>query len=144
MITAVHITWHGAQINFGDLPPYLTYDVPVLYAISCLTTDRLCSEGIMVMILLVLPFTYFFEEAIAKPIPNLFQERHSQKQHGDKRWLQSFCRFFAKIVKYCRMQWRHSCAMPLERDACQQYNLTREFLFVSVTIVCTRISNDCQ
>jgi hypothetical protein len=24
--TAVHITWHGAQINFGDLPPYLTYD----------------------------------------------------------------------------------------------------------------------
>ncbi len=26
MSTAVHITWHGAQINFGDLPPYLTYD----------------------------------------------------------------------------------------------------------------------
>ncbi len=25
MSTAVHITWHGAQINFGDLPPYLTY-----------------------------------------------------------------------------------------------------------------------
>jgi hypothetical protein len=25
MRTAVHITWHGAQINFGDLPPYLTY-----------------------------------------------------------------------------------------------------------------------
>ncbi len=25
MCTAVHITWHGAQINFGDLPPYLTY-----------------------------------------------------------------------------------------------------------------------
>ncbi len=25
MGTAVHITWHGAQINFGDLPPYLTY-----------------------------------------------------------------------------------------------------------------------
>jgi hypothetical protein len=23
--TAVHITWHGAQINFGDLLPYLTY-----------------------------------------------------------------------------------------------------------------------
>jgi hypothetical protein len=23
--TAVHITWHRAQINFGDLPPYLTY-----------------------------------------------------------------------------------------------------------------------
>ena len=22
---AVHITWHGAQIDFGDLPPYLTY-----------------------------------------------------------------------------------------------------------------------
>ncbi len=21
----MHITWHGAQINFGDLPPYLTY-----------------------------------------------------------------------------------------------------------------------
>ncbi len=25
MSTAVHITWHGAQINFGDLPSYLTY-----------------------------------------------------------------------------------------------------------------------
>jgi hypothetical protein len=24
MSTAVHITWHGAQINFGDLPPYWT------------------------------------------------------------------------------------------------------------------------
>ncbi len=23
--TTVHITWHGAQINFGDLPHYLTY-----------------------------------------------------------------------------------------------------------------------
>jgi hypothetical protein len=26
MSKAVHIKWHGAQINFGDLPPYLTYD----------------------------------------------------------------------------------------------------------------------
>ncbi len=25
MSTAVHITWHGAQVNFGDLPPYLTF-----------------------------------------------------------------------------------------------------------------------
>ncbi len=25
MSTAVHITWPGAQINFGDPPPYLTY-----------------------------------------------------------------------------------------------------------------------
>ncbi len=25
MSTAVHITWHGAPINFGDLTPYLTY-----------------------------------------------------------------------------------------------------------------------
>ncbi len=24
MSTPVHITWHGAQINFGDLPHYLT------------------------------------------------------------------------------------------------------------------------
>ncbi len=23
--TVVHITWHGAQINFGDLTPYLSY-----------------------------------------------------------------------------------------------------------------------
>ncbi len=28
MSTAVHITWHRDQINFGDQPPYLTYDVP--------------------------------------------------------------------------------------------------------------------
>ncbi len=27
MSTAVHITWHGAQINFGDPPPYLTYAI---------------------------------------------------------------------------------------------------------------------
>jgi hypothetical protein len=27
MSTTVYITRHGAQINFGDLPPYLTYDV---------------------------------------------------------------------------------------------------------------------
>ncbi len=26
MSTAVYITWYRAQINFGDLPPYLTYD----------------------------------------------------------------------------------------------------------------------
>ncbi len=26
MRTAVHITWHGAQRNFGDLTPYLTYE----------------------------------------------------------------------------------------------------------------------
>ncbi len=25
MRTAVHITWHGEQINFGDLTPYLTF-----------------------------------------------------------------------------------------------------------------------
>ncbi len=25
MSTVEHITWHGAQINFGDLTPYLTY-----------------------------------------------------------------------------------------------------------------------
>jgi hypothetical protein len=25
MSAAVHITWHGAQIHFGDLPPYLNY-----------------------------------------------------------------------------------------------------------------------
>ncbi len=25
MSADVHNTWHGAQINFGDLPPYLTY-----------------------------------------------------------------------------------------------------------------------
>ncbi len=29
MSTAVHIMWHGAQINFGDLPPYLTYELEV-------------------------------------------------------------------------------------------------------------------
>jgi hypothetical protein len=30
MSTAVHITWHGAQINFEDLPPYLTYGLLLL------------------------------------------------------------------------------------------------------------------
>ena len=32
MSTAVHITWHGAQINFGDLSPYLT---PMLFRNLC-------------------------------------------------------------------------------------------------------------
>jgi hypothetical protein len=27
MSKAVRIMWHGAQINFGDLTPYLTYDL---------------------------------------------------------------------------------------------------------------------
>ncbi len=27
---AVHITWHGAHINFGDLPPYLTYALCII------------------------------------------------------------------------------------------------------------------
>ncbi len=38
MRTAVHITWLGAQINFGDLTPYLTYgeDVPQ----DCLIAQR--------------------------------------------------------------------------------------------------------
>ncbi len=31
MSTAMHITWHGAQINLGDLPPYLTYGGGVCY-----------------------------------------------------------------------------------------------------------------
>ncbi len=30
MSTAVHITCHGAQINFGGLPPYLTYACSVV------------------------------------------------------------------------------------------------------------------
>ncbi len=36
MRTAVHITWHVAQINFKDLPPYLTY---VLYNLWGLGTE---------------------------------------------------------------------------------------------------------
>ncbi len=34
MSTAVHITWHGAQINFGDLTPYLTYMCTVIYEVQ--------------------------------------------------------------------------------------------------------------
>jgi hypothetical protein len=34
MSRAVHITWHWARINFGDLPPYLTYDTYILTALS--------------------------------------------------------------------------------------------------------------
>ncbi len=37
MSTAVHITGHGAQINFGDLPPYLTY------ARTC--SEEICHAG---------------------------------------------------------------------------------------------------
>ncbi len=34
MSTAVHITWPGAQMNFGDLPPYLTYHRPPAPSLS--------------------------------------------------------------------------------------------------------------
>jgi hypothetical protein len=34
MRTAVHITWHGAQINFGDPTPYLTYEQNASYTYS--------------------------------------------------------------------------------------------------------------
>jgi hypothetical protein len=27
MSTAVHITWHRAQVNFGDLSPFVTYSI---------------------------------------------------------------------------------------------------------------------
>jgi hypothetical protein len=36
---AVHITWHGAQINFGDLTPYLTY-ASDLVDLVCLGHDH--------------------------------------------------------------------------------------------------------
>jgi hypothetical protein len=32
--TAVHITWHGAQINFGDPTPYLTYGQLIIHSFS--------------------------------------------------------------------------------------------------------------
>ncbi len=38
MSRAVHITWHGAQINFGDLPPYLTYVIEPSILNKCLST----------------------------------------------------------------------------------------------------------
>ncbi len=55
MSTAVHIKWHGAQINFGDLPPYLTYGRQPVWdpellnarAYRCafqLLEERLCSR----------------------------------------------------------------------------------------------------
>jgi hypothetical protein len=34
MSTAVHITWLGAQINFGDLTAFLTYAFPGRYAVA--------------------------------------------------------------------------------------------------------------
>jgi hypothetical protein len=44
MSTAVHITWHGAQINFGDLPPYLTYS-PTCH-LSTLNWQCIASAGL--------------------------------------------------------------------------------------------------
>jgi hypothetical protein len=43
---------------------------------------------------------------------------------------------------HCNDDIPAQCRWSVMRDACEQYNLTREFLYVSVTIVC--ISNDCQ
>ncbi len=36
---AVNITWHGALINFRDLPPYLTYDCIVLQLLHAMKTQ---------------------------------------------------------------------------------------------------------
>jgi hypothetical protein len=41
MSTAVGITWHGAQINFRDLPPYLTY----MDAAEWLEAERLTANS---------------------------------------------------------------------------------------------------
>ncbi len=41
MRTALHITWHGAQINFGDPTPYLTYGCTVLQHIEGKNTSCL-------------------------------------------------------------------------------------------------------
>ncbi len=51
MSTAVHITWHGAQINSGDLPPYLTYGSNLTGSPTCayivhITTGYLCDSGL--------------------------------------------------------------------------------------------------
>jgi len=43
MRTAMHITWHGAQINFGELPPYLTYGSARNIKESLVCEDSLCS-----------------------------------------------------------------------------------------------------
>ena len=44
MSTAVHITWNEAQINLGDLPPYLTYVFNLWKAV--------CSLGLVLLLLL--------------------------------------------------------------------------------------------
>ncbi len=53
--TSVHITWHGARINFGDLPQYLTYAVPCRTCTNIKNLDRdpcevkapICREKVM-------------------------------------------------------------------------------------------------
>jgi hypothetical protein len=40
MNTAVHITWHGTQINFEDLPLYLTYGA-LTFSVLLYITDKL-------------------------------------------------------------------------------------------------------
>ncbi len=41
MSIAVHITWHGAQIYFGDLPPYFTYGAEALRPVCDTCARRL-------------------------------------------------------------------------------------------------------
>jgi hypothetical protein len=44
MRTTVQITWHGAQTNFGDLTPYLTYDLYVPFIQYCMSFCHLSAS----------------------------------------------------------------------------------------------------
>jgi len=58
MSTAVHITWHGAQINLGDLPPCLTYGFirrPSGSLVSCMQVQGDFSQWMYI----TLPSTLF-------------------------------------------------------------------------------------
>ncbi len=45
MRTAVHITWHGAQINFGDPASYLTYAPQEWRVVSRIKAATYSAEG---------------------------------------------------------------------------------------------------
>ncbi len=81
MRTAVHITWHGAQINFGDLTPYLTNGIsqichlftsqPILYTVGSAFYLTACLPGGVLdifyelfRIFLTLHFLWYFKTKV--------------------------------------------------------------------------------
>ncbi len=87
MSTAMHITWHVAQTNFGDLPPYLTYADPWLLLTSRLkrVIQALCDLSMVPALCVCLPL------ALSPPI--------SKDKEDDKYYVEGYPAITPPIIR---------------------------------------------